>query len=251
VIRGRTLQLATRIKTYCYNGKFEEYNLDNEKISSYLERVELFMTANGVAEDKQVAVLLSVIWAKIYSLLRDLLSPTNPKEKSLDQLSQTLKNHFEPKPLVIAERFTFYRRDQFTDESILQYVAELRRLAAHCKFEGFLDQALRDRLVCGLQNEGIQKRLLTEADLTLARAVEVAQGMEAAQVNANLMKGKPSEAENISKVTHEYKPSNSFQNPAQPWKKPCYRCGKQGHAPSDCTFRNSPCHQCGKIGHIA
>ena len=68
-------------------GKLEEYNPDNEKISSYLERVELCMTANGVAEEKQVAVLLSVIGAKTYSLLHDLLSPANPKEKTLAQLS--------------------------------------------------------------------------------------------------------------------------------------------------------------------
>jgi len=75
--------------------------------------------------------------------------------------------------------------------------------------------------------------------------------MEAAQVNANLIKGKPSADESISKVTHEHKPANSFQNPSQPWKKPCYRWGKQGHTPSDCTIRNSQCHQCGKIEHIA
>jgi len=56
-------------------GKLVEYNLDNEKISSYLERVELFMTANGVAEEKQVTVLLSIIGAKTYSLLCNLLSP--------------------------------------------------------------------------------------------------------------------------------------------------------------------------------
>jgi len=44
--------------------KLEEYNLDNENISSYLERVELFMTANGVKEEKQVVLLLSIIRAK-------------------------------------------------------------------------------------------------------------------------------------------------------------------------------------------
>jgi len=60
-----------------------------------------------------------------------------------------------------------------------------------------------------VKNEGIQKRLLTEAEVTLARAVEVAQGREAAQVYANLMKGKPSEAASISKVTREHKPESS------------------------------------------
>ena len=40
-----------------------------------------------------------------------------------------------------------------------EYVAELRHLATHCNFGAYLDEALRDRLVCGLRNENTQKRL--------------------------------------------------------------------------------------------
>ncbi len=38
--------------------------------------------------------------------------------------------------------------------------------------------------MCGLRNQSIQKRLLSEADLTLAKAAETDQGMEAAEKNA-------------------------------------------------------------------
>ena len=96
--------------------KLEESQTENEKISSYLERVELFFSVNNVAKEKQVAVLLSIIGAKTYSLFSDLLAPANPKDKSLDQLAQVLKGYFEPKPLVIAKRFTFHCRNQFTNE---------------------------------------------------------------------------------------------------------------------------------------
>lgn len=53
------------------------------------------------------------------------------------------------------------------DESVADYVAELRWLTIHCKFSTFLDNALRDRFVCGLKSEAIQTKLLTEADLIL------------------------------------------------------------------------------------
>ena len=56
---------------------------------------------------------------------------------------------------------------------------ELRRLARHCEFKTFLEEALRDRFVCGLHSKAIQNRLLTKKDLTLATAVDVAVGMEA------------------------------------------------------------------------
>ena len=39
----------------------------------------------------------------------------------------------------MTERAKFYMRNKKTDESVNDYVAELRRLAATCDFEGFLD----------------------------------------------------------------------------------------------------------------
>ena len=66
-----------------------------------------------------------------------------------------------------------------------QYMAELRRLADKCKFGDYLEQALRDRLVCGLKQESIQRKLLTlEEPVTLKKAFETAQGLEMAQARA-------------------------------------------------------------------
>ena len=61
------------------------------------------------------------------------------------------------------------RRGQGPTETIAEYVAELRRLASRCEFGvEYRDDALRDRLVCGLRSGSIQKKLLTTADLSLA-----------------------------------------------------------------------------------
>ena len=104
-------------------------------------------------------------------------------------MATILKSHFEPKPLLIAERFHFHRRDQAAGETIAEYVAELRRLSTHCDFGDTLNDALRDRLVCGLRYESVQKRLLSEPDLTFKRALEIAQSLEAADKNAKALKG--------------------------------------------------------------
>ena len=112
-----------------------------------------------------------------------MLAPQKPSEKSYDELTKTLRWHFNPKPVVIAERFHFHRRVQSAEESLTEYVAELKKLAQSCNFGGHLDEALRDRLVCGMRSQGAQRRLLAEPDLTLDKALEIALAMEAAEKN--------------------------------------------------------------------
>ena len=146
-----------------------EFKPEEEQISTYLERVQLFFVANSIAEEKQVVVLLSAVGAKTYALLRDLLAPTKPQEKTIAELSSTLTRHYEPKPIVITKHFHFHRRNQASGESVAEYVVELRRLATHCQFGEYLDEALRDRLVCGMRNTATQKRLLSEPELSLKR----------------------------------------------------------------------------------
>ena len=242
VVVPEILQLATRMATF---GTLQEYRPDEEGIAAYLERVELYFTANDVAEAKRVPVFLSVVGGKVYSLLRDLLAPAKPDSKTFAVLTATLTSHYEPKPLVIAERFYFHSRNQKTSESIAEYIAELRRLAAHCEFGEYLNDALRDRLVCGLLHSGIQRRLLSEADLSLAKAIEQAQGMEAAEHNAKKLQGGNSE-----QVHHTSAPGSHRQHHAKPQEK-CYRCGGADHAPGECRFRDATCHKCQKRGHIA
>ena len=60
-------------------GHLEAFNEDNESITQYLKRVELF-EANRIATDRRKAVFLSVIGQDTYSLLSNLLVPTKPVE---------------------------------------------------------------------------------------------------------------------------------------------------------------------------
>ena len=43
--------------------------------------------------------------------------------------------------------------------------------------------------MCGMQSESTQKVLLTKADLTLEKALEISQGMEAAAAKSKELKG--------------------------------------------------------------
>ena len=135
---------------------------DGDDWASYYDRLLMFFIANDIPAEKHVPALLSLIGTRCYALLKGLTTPDNPSSKTFKELTDLLEAHFTPKPLVIAERFRFYKRSQREGESILQYMADLRRLSQHCDFGAFLPDALRDKLVCGLSNANIQRKLLSE-----------------------------------------------------------------------------------------
>ena len=56
----------------------------------------------------------------------------------------------------------------------------LRNLVEHCQYGDTLETMLRDRTVCGVQDEKIQRRLLEEKNLTFQEAYEIATSMEIA-----------------------------------------------------------------------
>jgi len=151
-------------------GNLEEFDPKNNTMVAYIERTAFYMDANNVPDEKKAATFLSALGKSTFQVLRNLVAPDKVKDKT---------QHYEPKPLVILERFNFNRRQQAANESVADYVAELRRLSAHCEFGTFLDDALRDRFVCGLRSEAVQK-LLVEISLTFTRAVEITQNMESA-----------------------------------------------------------------------
>ena len=92
----------------------------------------------------------------------EFVSPDRPKDKSFVELKELLVAHYSPKPILIAERFKFHHRNQLESKTVAQFVVELKQLALKCEFGTFLEEALRDRLVCGLKSVQIQKELLPE-----------------------------------------------------------------------------------------
>ena len=90
-------------------GPFEE---SVEQWSSYTERFENFMLANGITGDRVVPTFLTVMGGKTFNLLRSLVTPEKPGDRGYDEIVAILKAHYSPKRLLIAERFRFHKRNQ-------------------------------------------------------------------------------------------------------------------------------------------
>ena len=219
-------------------GKVGEFQPALEDWPQYVERFKFFLTANDITSaEKKCATFLAVIGPSTYKLLRSMLAPRNPGEVSFDETIKVLSDHYSPKPSEIVSRFKFYNRSRQPGESVSTFVSEIRALARFCNFgESSLDSMIRDRLVCGIQDEQIQKHLLSKGDkLTLAKALTLSQAIETANKDVQLLLPQSVSIQSVQ---------------AKPQKKPCYHCLIPGHSPADRRFKSAKCHNCHKIGHL-
>ena len=134
-------------------------------------------------------------------------------------------------------------------ESVHNYVAELRSIAQFCNFGATLDAMLRDRLVCGINHEETQKKLLGESALTYQKALEIAQGLEVAAESLETIKqGESSKPrhDQVNKLHVSGIPSkvSNAQGGRSNMSGDCHRWGTQQLA------ADVKCHQCGKVWHL-
>ena len=112
------------------HGIISEFEAGKEDSISYTERLQQYFAANDIdSEDKQRVILLSICGAATYQLLKSLLAPVRPAERTFAQLVELTENHLQPTSSAIVERFTFHSRSRKDGEAMAVYVAELRRLA--------------------------------------------------------------------------------------------------------------------------
>ena len=244
-------------------GSISEFVFDSEDITEWIERLEQWFVANGLENnaDRKRALLLSHVGSRGYKLIRSL-AQNKPTEKSYDELKALLTEHLNPKPNEIAQRYVFYKRDRRNGETVKDYIASLRKLSEHCNFAEKLEEHLRDRFVCGLNDEKVQQKLLATQTLTLKAAVDNAVAMEAAVRSAKQIHGVGVEVSNINKLGDgghsgfKNKLSGkgrggpkSFSNKKGTTKKECFRCGSLIHLADKCPFIDRECYGCKKLGH--
>ena len=235
-------------------GRVEEFDGNKDDWQQYVERLEYFFIANGIdGADRKRAVFLSLIGQSTYKTLCNLLSPDKPGDRSYADLVGTLSKHYKPAPSEIVERFRFNSRIRRPGESIAGFVAELQALAEFCNFGDTLEAMLRDRIVCGINDDSIQRRLLSESRLDYVKAVETTLNMETTVQSMKTLKSKAEglSTEGDSAAQSQVNKTTTTSSKSGKSVPTCYRCGIRGHAVPKCRVnKNIICHYCQKRGHM-
>ena len=168
-----------------YN-RLESFDFEVDNWDAYRERLEQLFHINGHAGSEEAdlarrrAVLLTVCGKKTYELLRTLAAPAKPADKTYNELCTLLEGRCSTKPSLVMRRFKFHSRNRDSGESVTNFVTALRKLAAECEFTD-LDDQLRDRIVCGINDAEMQRQMLRETTLNLKKAISIATTTEATE----------------------------------------------------------------------
>ena len=242
-------------------GNIEAFDAKEETWTAYCERFELFVICNSIEENKKASTLLTIVGAKTYNLIRNLCTPTLPSNKTYQQIVELVKNHLQPAPSEIAERYKFNQLNQKEGESIADYLAKLKQASTYCNFGANLNNQLRDRLVSGIRSDRLRQILLSERELTLDRALTKATAHEAALRDSQVVGQERSEEGNkmqySNKKGKKYGKKRNDNNTQQKKddnkdkeKAGCSACGRSNHKFEQCRYKEFTCHNCGQKGHL-
>ena len=192
------------------------------------------------------------MWEEYLQINKGFISTSQTRNEITGRFNKTSerspKDHRDPVPSEIIQRFKFNSRTRHSDESVRTFIAALRSLTEHCNYGDTLNAMLRDRLVVGIKSDRIQRRLLAEPNLTFEKALEIATAMETAEKNAQDIQASGTNGtfqKQINKVSKSYTRNNSGNSQQGD----CYRCGGN-HLAAECRFKDAKC-SCKKKGLIA
>ena len=157
---------------------FVSFDTTSELWTDYWARFQTFVAAHSIPNDKKAQVFLTnqslVTFKTLSNLASQLTPPKDVNELTVDEIATFMKNQFDPTRYVIRERFKFWSNMlRKPGETVQELAARIRQDAVTCDFASIkdpLDEALRTRFICSINNEAVLKALfkVKDSDLTFA-----------------------------------------------------------------------------------
>ena len=182
--------------------------------------------------------------------------------------------HFCPKSNITFLRFKFFNVKQEENQPVDDFTNDLKIKAQEWECKELTESLIRDRIVCGVSNLKLQKRLLREPELTLDRAILLCRVDEdtrkqteeiqkhtvdsdtkvgAVKVKAKYNSRKQNN-QTINSSKYPLRPKSKYSKESRESQFPklnsCKYCGKM-HNKGQCPAYGKVCSSCGKSNHFA
>ena len=169
------------------------------------------------------------------------------ERKKLKTFYDKFEGYVTPKANPVLARYKFHNEVQDQDESVDQFVTELRLLAKDCGFSD-TDEMIRDRIVFGTSSRKVRERLINEgATLTLSKAIDIARTVETFKATLESMEKQTSEVYSIRRFPRDGQKSKQSGDTRK-----CGNCGGKWHdKAASCPAYGQKCQKCQKSNHFA
>ena len=202
---------------------FQPFDSTSELWTDYLARFRTFVTANSIPDNKQAQIFLTNQSNSVYKMLSNLAAQQQPvksiHELTMNDIQTFMAEQFDPKRFVVRERFKFWSdMKRKPGETIPELASRIRQDAATCDFQSIkdpLDEALRTKFICSVDNEAVLKTLFKLKDA----------------------KSKTSKTQEKKTACFRCGNSGHFSKACPHIKALCSFCKKTGHLQSVCMSR--------------
>ena len=240
----------------------DQFNFKNpDDWPRWKRHFQQYRVASGLTGDdeaKQISTLLYCLGEQAEAVLGST-DITEDERKSYDTVVAKLDRFFQVRRNVIFERAGFNQRNQQEGEGAEHYIMALYELATYCEYGDLTSEMIRDRLVVGIRDNALSKRLQLDSKLTLETAKKAIRQHEVVHEQQRELKGvQPSCLEALTGSDHRNRRPRGQrgrrtvpkQTPTStPAPKTCTRCGKGTHPREKCPARDATCHRCQRKGH--
>lgn len=145
------------------------------------ENYSIITNLKSQAQEYQVALFLHCIGPEALKIYNGLSFGHDNELKRLEKIFEKFDEFTIGQVNETYECYILNNRSQEPSESIDAHVASLRSLAKTCGFCDCLSESLlRDRIVLGISNNNLRKRLLQERSLNLKKCIYLCRSAEAA-----------------------------------------------------------------------
>ena len=180
------------------------------------------------------------------------------------EAKQRLHIRFAKEENIVLSRYKFYTQQQQENETINEFVTNLRELSLKCKFGQMTEELIRDQLIVHCKCKKTQERLWAAKNPTLKEAIDIAKVIEQSQSCMKIMEHK--DLQQVSSVTPQAQPDEvevvnrsivrrskkPFTNAPTNNTRTCFRCGSRSHDAQSrsCPATDKTCWKCSRRGHF-
>jgi hypothetical protein len=165
--------------------RFDSFRPGKERWETYEARLRFALRAadlNGDAEKKNA--FLPICSGEVYEALVSHLHPLRVDNvfTTFNQIINALQARYGERNVTpIMAEHDFVKRNQKPGEPIIEWLAELRRLASRCEFGADLERRLVTQLVHGTLDKDARLKLIKKRELDLDTVVDTLEAYERVQ----------------------------------------------------------------------